>query len=35
MPLSIAENIQYLWHHPVIQEAYKHRSEFYFLDASE
>jgi len=35
MPMSIAENIQYLWHHPVIQEAYKRRSEFYFLDASE
>jgi len=35
MPVSIAEDIAALWKSEAIQETYKRRSEFYFLDASE
>ncbi|KAH3761389.1 G-protein subunit alpha 8 [Pelomyxa schiedti] len=35
MPKQFADYVQTLWATPVIQEAYSHRSEYWFLDASE
>ena len=35
MPVAIAEDIAALWESEPIQQTYKRRSEFYFMDASE
>jgi len=35
MPVAIADDIAALWQSDTIQQTYKRRSEFYFLDASE
>eukprot|EP01105_Mastigella_eilhardi_P009827 TRINITY_DN22_c0_g1_i1.p1 TRINITY_DN22_c0_g1~~TRINITY_DN22_c0_g1_i1.p1 ORF type:complete len:408 (-),score=153.42 TRINITY_DN22_c0_g1_i1:118-1254(-) len=35
IPVDIGESIDYLWKHPVIQKAYAHRSEFWFIDTSQ